>query len=141
MGYFFNWDPTITYKNAKRSGFNSLKSGPKTGIYNFADIDDDFISIHHWLKWYKFGFTRIFDNLSIEIRNKRMTRERAINIISKSSPNPPINDIKKFCKYINISKKEFFRIIEKFRNKKIWKKSKSGWFIKNFMIKNYHWQK
>ena len=139
MGYFFNWDPKITYKSAKKSGFKSLISGPKTGIYNFADIDDDFISIHHWLKWYKFGFTRIFDNLSIEIRNRRMTRERAIKIISKSNPNPPINDIKKFCKYINISKKEFFNIVEKFRNKKIWKKSKSSWYIKNFIIKNYHW--
>ena len=46
----------------------------KTGFYNFADIDDNLISIHHWLKWYKFGFTRSFDNLSIEIRNGRFDR-------------------------------------------------------------------
>ena len=33
--------------------------GPLTGYYAYADIDDAFlISIHHWLKWLKFGFTR-----------------------------------------------------------------------------------
>ena len=32
-----------------------LEKGPKTGLYNYADIDDDFISIHHFIKWYKFG--------------------------------------------------------------------------------------
>ena len=42
---------------------------------------DDFISIHHYLKWYKFGFTRLFDNLSIEIRRRRMTREDAVQIM------------------------------------------------------------
>ena len=51
-------------KVSKKVGFKSLKMA-KTGYYNYADIDDNFISIHHWLKWYKFGFTRIFDNLSI----------------------------------------------------------------------------
>ena len=30
------------------------------------------------MKWYKFGFTRLFDNLSLEIRNGRMTRDEAL---------------------------------------------------------------
>ena len=81
-----------------------------------------FISIHHWLKYYKFGFTRLFDNLSLEIRNKRIRRFEAINIIKKASFKPPLNDIKKFCKFLNISINQFFKISEKFRNKDIWSK-------------------
>ena len=58
---------TIFLKNTDLICQNS-----KTGYYNFADIDDEFlITIHHLMKWYKFGFTREWDNLSIEIRNKR----------------------------------------------------------------------
>ena len=34
-----------------------------------------------YLKWYKFGFTRLFDNLSLEIRNGRLTRDEAIEIV------------------------------------------------------------
>ena len=37
----------------------SSTNKPRVGYYNFADIDCDFISIHHWMKWYKFGFTKV----------------------------------------------------------------------------------
>ena len=67
-----------TRRIAAEHGFVANTSGPRTGLYDYADIDDDFISIHHWLKWYKFGFTRLFDNLSLEIRNGRITREAAV---------------------------------------------------------------
>ena len=88
------------------------------------------------MKWYKFGFTRLFDNLSLEIRNKRITRSKAIEIIKKDKLKPPMNDIRKFCKYIKISEVEFFKIAEKFRNKKIWKKNKNNqYFIENFITR------
>ena len=63
------------------TGFQVRTAGPKTGYWNYADIDDDFISIHHYIKWYKFGCTRLFDNLSIEIRNGRLTRNEALEIV------------------------------------------------------------
>ena len=142
LGYFFKWDPKKIFKISKRKGFRSLDK-PKTGIYKFADIDDEFlITIHHFMKWYKFGFTRIWDNLSIEIRNKRITRLNALNIIKKKGNNLPIEEINKFCKYVQINKKEFFNICNKFRNKKIWFKNKNkNHEIKNFIIKNWKWSK
>ena len=96
---------------------------------------------HHYLKWYKFGFSRLFDNLSIEIRNKRITREKAIKIIKKKGLNVPRQDIKIFCKYLGISQKKFEEVCEKFRNKKIWKfdRKKKKWFMPNFLITNFNW--
>ena len=127
------------YQEVKKAGFKESKKA-KTGLYNFADLDDDFISIHHYLKWYKFGFTRLFDNLSIEIRNKRLNRSKAIKIILKNKAKRPENDIKKFCRFTNISISEFNKNLEKFRNKSIWKKDKKGkWFIKNFLSQQYSW--
>ena len=72
LGHYLKWDPAETRRVAMENGFKIAQTA-RTGYYNFADIDDDFISIHHWLKWYKFGFTRLHDNLSLEIRNKRIT--------------------------------------------------------------------
>ena len=81
LGYFFEWSPKKIYNISKKYGFKSARI-PKTGYYNFADIDDEFlITIHHLMKWYKFGFTREWDNLSIEIRNKKITRNKALKII------------------------------------------------------------
>ena len=92
------------------------------------------------MKWLKFGFTRLFDNLSLEIRNKRMTRSRAINIIKKHSKKiRPNEDIKKFCKFTGIKLKEFDKITDKFRNKKIWKKNKNKWHIPNFITDKFSW--
>lgn len=139
LGDFIQWDPKKIYMIVKKAGFQQGKVA-KTGYYNFADLDDDFISIHHYLKWFKFGFTRLFDNLSIEIRNKRISREKAINIIIKNKAQEPTKDIKEFCKFTGLSLKKFNTIIEKFRNKNIWKKNKNGkWIIKKFITDKYHW--
>lgn len=141
LGYFLKWDPEITKQVSLNAGFKINPNGPRTGYYSYADIDDDYISIHHWLKWYKFGFTRTFDNLSIEIRNKRIEREEAIKIISEIGDQTPYKDIEKFCKFVDITKKDFFQISEKFRNKKIWKKNSDGvWYLPNFLIPNWIWQ-
>jgi len=140
LGEYIKWDPKKVAIIAKKNGFN-YSTYSKIGIYNYADIDCDFISIHHYLKWFKFGFTRVFDNLSIEIRNERIERKKAISIIKKMMRKiEPKSDIKKFCEYTNISNIEFNKIIEKFRNKSIWVKKNNKWKIKNFIIDNYNWQ-
>ncbi len=133
LGEFLKWDVKKSFAVAKKNGFKQLDK-PKTGYYNFADIDDAIISIHHYLKLYKFGFTRLHDNLSIEIRKKRMTRAQAIKILKGIKSKKPISDIKKFCKFTKISVDRFFRICEKFRNKKIWKKHKNSWKLVNDLI-------
>lgn len=139
LGYFFKWDPEKIYSIAKKYGFKSSDK-IKTGLYNYADIDDEyFIPVHHWLKLYKFGFTRLYDNLSLEIRNKRITRKIALKIVKKVKHPIPINQIKKFCRYTEISVKQFFNIAEKFRNKEIWLKKNKKWMIKNFLINDFKW--
>ena len=140
LGYYFSWDPKYSKKVAQKKGFLFNTGSVRTGYYDFADIDDDFISLHHWMKWYKFGFTRVFDNLSIEIRNKRISRETAINLLKKIGNKTPSEDIKKFCKFVGIRKSEFFKIAESFRNKKIWKKKNNKWYIPNFIIDDWYWE-
>ena len=136
LGHFIGWDPLRVTKLVEKRGFKKLQK-PNVGFYNYADLDDDcLMPIHHWMKWYKFGFTRDFDNLSIEIRKGRITRSRALDFINKKNFKPPKLAIKKFCNYYGITLKNFFKIAEKFRNKKIWKKNKKGFYeIKNFLIK------
>lgn len=140
LGYYFKWDPELTAKIAKANGFKYGDSA-KVGLYNYADLDDDFISVHHFPKWHKFGFSRIFDNLSLEIRNGRLSRDKAIEILKEKGPEIPIEDIRTYCKFAKLDEKEFFAILEKFRNKDIWIKEDNVWKIKDFLIKNWDWKK
>jgi len=139
LGHYFRWDTETSLKAALAHGFKVREEGPKTGYYNYADIDDDFIAIHHFIKWYKFGFTRLFDNLSIEIRNNRLTYEEALEIIRKTGIQEPVEDIEKLCRFLSIPLEEFYRIIETFRNTDIWKKENGKWVIKEFPIKDWNW--
>lgn len=139
LGYYFPWDVQTSLKVALQHGFKVREQGARTGFYNYADIDDDFISIHHYLKWYKFGMTRTFDNLSIEIRNGRMTRQQAIKILKERGSERPQQDIEKFCTFTGISEEEFNHIIEKFRNTQIWQQQDGIWKINDFFLEDWNW--
>lgn len=140
LGWYLPWDPVETYQVAKKRGFEALSDKPITGYYQFADVDDEFIiPIHHWLKWYKFGFTRLWDNLSLEIRSGRMTRENALKIIIEVGDCYPKEAIQKFCKWSGITEKTFQEIVDVFRDKKIWMNESGIWKIKNFLFSDWKW--
>jgi hypothetical protein len=139
LGYYFPWDPATSLRVAVAQGFQPRREGPKTGYYDYADIDDDFISIHHYLKWYKFGCTRTYDNLSLEIRNGRLTRAEAIGILRQRGDETPHEDIERFCAFVGITRQHFFELIEKFRNRDIWVRRDGRWVIDNFLIPDWSW--
>ena len=139
LGYYLPWDPLQTLQVASKHGFQVRTEGPKVGYYNYADIDCNFMSIHHYFKWPKFGFTRLFDNLSLEIRNQRMTREDAIEIIRQYGVQKPEQDIKALCHFLGISRQHFAAIEDSFRNKDIWFYQNGKWQIRDFLIADWEW--
>jgi len=138
LGYYFPWDPETSLRVATEHGFRRA-SAPRTGLYDYADIDDEFISVHHWFKWYKFGFTRLFDNLSIEIRNGRITRDEAIATIRRRGDDTPRADIDALSRYLGITRERFFDIAEKFRNTTVWARQGNRWVIPDFLIPDWNW--
>lgn len=138
LGYYFRWDPVETFAVAEKLGFERGASA-RTGFYDFADVDDDFISLHHWLKWYKFGFTRSFDNLSLEIRNGRLSRQDAIVHLRARGDETPHADIEAFCRWVGITKERFFELAEGFRNRDVWTKRDGTWVIEDFLVPDWKW--
>ena len=93
------------------------------------------------MKWFKFGFTRTFDNLSIDVRNGRLTREHAIEILKQRGDETPREDIAKFCAWVGISEQRFFEIAETFRNHDVWKRGPDGaWMIPDFLVPDWAWR-
>jgi len=140
LGHYFPWDPQTSLEVALAHGFQPRKEGPQTGYYDYADIDDEFISIHHWLKWYKFGFTRTFDHLSLEIRHGRMTRDEAIGILRGRGDETPREDIERFCEFVGITPGHFFEVAERFRNPEIWVRCNGMWMIERFLVPDWRWE-
>ncbi|WP_417520141.1 N-acetyl sugar amidotransferase [Minwuia sp.] len=141
LGYYLPWDPETSLRAAEAHGFQRRVEGPKIGLYDYADIDCDFISVHHWFKWAKFGFTRLFDNLSLEIRNGRMTRDEALATIRRLGHQKPVADIERACAFMGITSGEFAALEEKFRNRDIWSMQDGRWIIDGFPIAEWVWER
>lgn len=139
LGQYFHWDPVMTARVATEHGFSAADDAV-IGMYDFADVDDAFLmSIHHWVKWYKFGFTRTWDNLSLEIRAGRLTRAEAIAKIEERGYETPNAEIDIFCDYVGITRSRFFEMAETFRNHDIWEKRNGVWHVRDFLIDNWRW--
>jgi N-acetyl sugar amidotransferase len=138
LGMYLPWDPQMTYDVAREHGFEPAPA-PLTGSYAFADVDDDFISLHHWLKWHKFGFTRVWDNLSLEIRNDRLSRASAIELAREAGNPTPHEDIRAFCDYTGMADERFRDVAESFRSPEVWTRVDGTWMIEDFLIPDWDW--
>lgn len=139
LGEFFKWDPRKTARIAKDHGFQEADEA-LVGQYTFADVDDAFLmAIHHWMKWYKFGITRSWDNLSLDVRAGVLTRVEALNAIKDIGNETPYEAIGNFCKYVEITESRFFEIAEQFRNHDVWTKENGLWVIKDFILPDTDW--
>lgn len=139
LGYYLPWDPRHSLDVARRHGFEARPEGPRVGHYDYVNIDDDMIGVHHHAKWFKFGITRSWDTLSMEIRSGRMTRPRAIELLRERGDETPWPDIDVFCEYLGITRAEYFAVLERFRNRNLWTEHDGVWSIDGFLVPDFPW--
>ena len=59
-----------------------------------------------------------------------MTRKEAIRIVNELSDEFPKEYFQDFLDYHELSEKEFWEVVEKFRNHDIWEKIRGKWQLK-----------
>ncbi|MBV5271861.1 MAG: N-acetyl sugar amidotransferase, partial [Afipia sp.] len=79
------------------------------------------------------------DNLSLEIRNGRISRDEAIAVVRARGNETPVADIEKLCSFLGIGVTRFFEISEGFRNHEIWFEESGTWKIRDFLIPEWEW--
>ncbi len=124
--YFFKWNSENNLKIAKKYNFKTLSKSSEGTYRNYVGIDEKINRVHQYLKLLKFGYGRATDHACEDIRNNVITRKKAILLVKKFDrkkiSNYFIND---FIKFIGITRKDFFKTLKKFTNKKIWKTNKN----------------
>ncbi len=139
LGYFDRWDPERSRAIAADHGFSARSGGPRVGHYDFVNIDDDMLGVHHHAKWFKFGITRTWDTLSMEIRAGRLSRPAAMDFLRQRGDETPWDDIRAFCDYLRVDVPEYFAILERFRNRDIWTRRDGRWCIEDFLLRDFEW--
>lgn len=135
LSQFFYWDSEAHLKIAKGHGFKTLNANREGTYRNYVGIDEKINRIHQYLKVLKFGYGRATDHACEDIRNGRLSRDQAKKLVSKFDLQGLSEDyVDDFTDYLGYKRSKFFGILEKYRNRNIWKKDKSGkWFIKGHL--------
>tara|TARA_Y100000389_G_scaffold178739_1_gene192173 strand:- start:6002 stop:7336 length:1335 start_codon:yes stop_codon:yes gene_type:complete len=89
--------------------------------------------LHDYLKFLKYGYSKVTDHASREIRLKRMTRETGIKMVKKYTNKYP-NDLNLFLEWIGMKEEEFFSYVDKYRDKKIWKFNDNNWSLRDTIV-------
>lgn len=135
LGYFEKWDSMRNTEVCCNLGWNKNPSGPIEGAFNdIENLDCKWIGgLHDYMKFIKYGFGRATDQLCIEIRAGRMTRDQAIDALAETDEGTiPWKYVPDFLKYLDISREEFLGNLDKFTNKMIFQRDdQSGALVKD----------
>ncbi|WP_142784478.1 N-acetyl sugar amidotransferase [Changchengzhania lutea] len=141
LGHYFFWDARKQLKIVKQHGFKVKEDGPVEGTYtDYENIDEQLCSLHDYLKFVKYGFGRATDHANIDIRNKRLTREEAKNLVNQYDGKYPKIAIQAFQEYSGMSKQEIDAVIDSYTNPVLFKMNDDGVFEKDSkgnLIRNF----
>jgi len=111
LGWFLgDWS---LVNNASYSCLSGLEiredSVENTGdLFGVTSLDEDWVTLNQMIKFYKFGFGRVSDYVNEEIRLGRISRDEGIKLVTNYDASCGDSYIESFCKYIDISKDEFW---------------------------------
>lgn len=82
-------------------------------------------SVHDYVKFLKYGYGKVTDHTSRDIRLKRRTRKESVELVRKYQFVKP-DALKKFLDWVDLTEDEFISYIDPFRDSRIWNKNTSG---------------
>jgi N-acetyl sugar amidotransferase len=127
LGQFLKWDGIKQLQKMKQEYGFMVHDGPMEGTYtNYENLDNKGQGLHDYMKWVKFGYGRATDQASIQIRHKTLEREEGLTLVKKYEGKIPERYLEEYLKDFEITREEFFKIVDKHTNFDLFKKDKNG---------------
>lgn len=133
------WKDFSIFTNGNVAALRGLDYRPIDPVGN-ADylgssmLDEDFFIMNMMIKWLKFGFGRASDNINEEIRYGRVSREEGIRIVKKFDGKCSPEIIDEFCDYLEITREQFWQVVDRFVNKALFEKKAEGVYEPKFTV-------
>lgn len=136
LSYFVPWNSHHNYEVAKRWGFHHLgHEYEREGfIENYDQIDTLGYLLNIHLKYLKFGHAYATDIASRWIRYRLKTREEMIPFVEKVDLQLDQGVLDKFCEFVGMSTKEFWRTMDKWYNRELFEQDKDGVWHPKFKV-------
>ena len=119
FSHFEKWDEDKHLEFAKEHcGYQPAKErSPGTYHNDWHLSEEKLYSLHMYLAYLKFGLARATNDASIDIRAGKISREQGLKLAEKYDSEFPKKYLKDYLDYFQMSKKEFFGVLNSFRAK------------------------
>lgn len=134
LGYYVK--DFTRFKNAEVAVANGLavrddKPEEMGMVYPWESLDEDFVVVNQMIKHMKFGFGRTTEQVIEAARLGIMTHAESAELVMKYDGKCANRYIQAYCRYLEISEEEFWRVAESYRNMDIWERDATGnWRLK-----------
>ena len=116
LGDYIPWNNNHNLNMALNviGGF-TLRDKRIAGTYTHGtSMDDDLDELYLWFLWPKFGFGRASKSASPDIREGKLTRERAVELVRKYDDEFPWDVFDKVLEYLDMKEDEFWDVVKRF---------------------------
>lgn len=139
LGNYLFWDSKAQVElMIEKYGYETLKQDRTYNTYESIGCWNN-AGIHDYIKFLKFGYGKVTDHASRDIRLKRLTRLDGIELVKKYQTVKPKN-LDLFLDWLSIEEQEFFSIINRFRDQSIWcLDENNSWKLKDSITNHIHY--
>ncbi len=133
LGYFWpNFTKVDNAAFAMTYGLDIRTDTPEErgALHPFESLDEDYVLVNQMIKYFKFGFGKVTDEVNELIRYGRMTREEGLELVKKYDGKCAPEYIRRLCVYLEITEEVFWEVADSYRNKDIFEKTPDGWKLK-----------
>jgi N-acetyl sugar amidotransferase len=130
LNNYIRWDTKAQHETMlQKYDYYTGSQGRTFDTYN--DIHCSvYSSLHDAIKFRKWGYGKISDHVSREIRLGRLTREDGIHLVGRYN-NKPEGDAPDFAQWLGLSEQDFWEKIDRHRSPTIWEKQDAHWVLKD----------
>ena len=133
LNNYIRWDSKAQHeKMIELYGYESDKQQRTFDTYNDVDCYH-YSSLHDQIKYLKWGYGKVTDHATREIRLKRLTRSQGIDLVKRYANVKP-NDVALFCKWAEIEENDLMEKINNFRSNTIWTSKNKSWKLNDSII-------
>ncbi len=100
----------------------------------YTALDSNLAIVNQMIKYLKLGFGFATDEACYDIREGRLSREDALWYVKEYDGKCGQHYIEEFCRYIEISVEEFWRVVDSHVNKKLFYKDEANKWIPKFTV-------
>ena len=136
LNNFYRWDSKTQHQlMIEKYDYEAVYQNRTYDTYNNSDCWN-YNDLHDYIKFIKYGYSKVIDQASRDIRLGHLTRDMGSQIVNNYIFRKPIFSTL-FFKWIGITKNAFDYVIDQHRNKAIWERDDNWkWVLKEDFLKN-----